>query len=74
MLLVLFLSLTANAGGGVPGFLHQCLLTNPIQLSELLVFSGLCPSSGILKTRKHNVSETGCFRPQVRDETLCWEL
>jgi hypothetical protein len=21
---------------------------------------GLCPSSGILQTRKHNVSETGC--------------
>jgi hypothetical protein len=26
--------------------------------SELLGF-GLCPSSGILKTREHNVSETG---------------
>jgi hypothetical protein len=29
-----------------------------IVLSELLGF-GLCPTSGILKTRKHNVSETG---------------
>jgi hypothetical protein len=27
---------------------------------------GLCPSSGVIKTRKHDVSETGCFRPQVR--------
>jgi hypothetical protein len=28
---------------------------------------GLFPSSGILETRKHDVSETGhCFRPQVR--------
>jgi hypothetical protein len=26
---------------------------------------GICPSSGILKARKHNVSESGCFRPQV---------
>jgi hypothetical protein len=24
------------------------------------------PSSGILETRKHDVSETGCFRPQVK--------
>jgi hypothetical protein len=24
--------------------------------------SGLCPSSGIPNTIKHNVSETGCFR------------
>jgi hypothetical protein len=31
--------------------------------------SGLCPSSGILETTKHNVSETGRFRPQVRRET-----
>jgi hypothetical protein len=23
------------------------------------------PLSGILETRKHDVSETGCFRPQV---------
>jgi hypothetical protein len=29
--------------------------------------SGLCPSSRILNTRTHNVSETGCFRPQVRE-------
>jgi hypothetical protein len=29
---------------------------------------GLCPSSGILETRKHNVSETGRFRAQVRGE------
>jgi hypothetical protein len=29
---------------------------------------GLCPSSGILKTREHNVSEIGCFYPQVRGE------
>jgi hypothetical protein len=28
---------------------------------------GLRPSSGILETRKHNVLETGCFRPQVRE-------
>jgi hypothetical protein len=28
--------------------------------------SGLCPFSGILDTRKHKVSETGCFRLQVR--------
>jgi hypothetical protein len=27
---------------------------------------GLCPWCGILKIRKHNVSETGCFRSQVR--------
>jgi hypothetical protein len=28
---------------------------------------GLCPSSGILGTRKHNISETGSvFRPQAR--------
>jgi hypothetical protein len=33
--------------------------------SELLGF-GLCPSSGILEARKYNVSEIGCFRPQVR--------
>jgi hypothetical protein len=24
------------------------------------------PSSGILETRKHDISETGCFRPQVK--------
>jgi hypothetical protein len=29
---------------------------------------GLCPSSGILETKKHNVSETGCFCPQMRGE------
>jgi hypothetical protein len=28
----------------------------------------LCPSSGILETRKHNFSESGCFQPQVRGE------
>jgi hypothetical protein len=27
--------------------------------NELLGITGLCPSSGILTTRKHNVSETG---------------
>jgi hypothetical protein len=27
--------------------------------------SGPCPSSGILNTRKHNVSEIGCFRNVV---------
>jgi hypothetical protein len=27
---------------------------------------GLCPLSSILETRKHNVSETGCFHSQVR--------
>jgi hypothetical protein len=26
------------------------------------------PSSGILETRKHDVSENGCFFPQVRVE------
>jgi hypothetical protein len=26
----------------------------------------LYPSSGILETREHNVSETGSFRPQMR--------
>jgi hypothetical protein len=31
---------------------------------------GLCPSTCILKTRKHNISETGCFRSQVRGEKL----
>jgi hypothetical protein len=30
---------------------------------------GLCPSSGILKTREYNISETGCFLPQVKGET-----
>jgi hypothetical protein len=30
--------------------------------------SGLCPSSVILKTRK-KVSEAGCFRSQVEEET-----
>jgi hypothetical protein len=35
-----------------------------------LVF-GLCPSSDILKTRKHNVPETGSVSvPQVRGKTL----
>jgi hypothetical protein len=29
---------------------------------------GLFASSGILETRKHDVSETGCFRPQVKGE------
>jgi hypothetical protein len=30
----------------------------------------VCPSSGILKTKKHNVAETGIFfRPLVRRET-----
>jgi hypothetical protein len=28
--------------------------------------SGLCPLSGIPKTRKHNVSETGRFFPTLR--------
>jgi hypothetical protein len=28
-------------------------------------FFGLCPSSGILKIREHNVSETVCSRPQI---------
>jgi hypothetical protein len=32
--------------------------------------SALCPSSGILKIREQNVSETGCFHFQVRGETL----
>jgi hypothetical protein len=27
---------------------------------------GLFPSSGILENRKHDVSETACFRPQVK--------
>jgi hypothetical protein len=39
--------------------------------------SGLCPSSGILNPRKHNVSETViCFRPLVRwwRHLLCWVL
>jgi hypothetical protein len=27
-----------------------------------------CPSSRILNARKHNVVESGCFRPQVRAE------
>jgi hypothetical protein len=27
---------------------------------------GLFLSSGILETRKHDVSETGCFRPQIK--------
>jgi hypothetical protein len=30
------------------------------KLQNYWVF-GLCPSSGILETRKHNVSETGSF-------------
>jgi hypothetical protein len=30
---------------------------------------GLCPSSGILKSKERNVSETGCFSPLVRGET-----
>jgi hypothetical protein len=30
--------------------------------------SEFCPSSGIPKTKKHNVSETGCFRPQVMEK------
>jgi hypothetical protein len=30
---------------------------------------GLCPLPGILKTREHNVLETGCFRSQLRGET-----
>jgi hypothetical protein len=30
---------------------------------------GLCSSSGILNTRKHNVSETICFRPHL----MGWE-
>jgi hypothetical protein len=30
---------------------------------------GLFLSSGILETRKHDVSETGCFRPQLRGRT-----
>jgi hypothetical protein len=36
--------------------------------------SGLGTSFGILKTRKHNVSKTGCFHPQVRGgrHLLCW--
>jgi hypothetical protein len=36
--------------------------------------SALCPSSGIINTRKHNVSETGCFRPQTKGgrHLLCW--
>jgi hypothetical protein len=28
-------------------------------------FFGLCPSSGILGSVKHNISETICFVPQV---------
>jgi hypothetical protein len=36
--------------------------------SELPGFPN-CPSSGILKTRKHNVSETTCFRHQAKGET-----
>jgi hypothetical protein len=36
--------------------------------------SGLCPFSGIKKL-EHDVSETGCFRPQVKGERrlLCWD-
>jgi hypothetical protein len=33
-------------------------------ITELLGF-GLCPSSGILKTREHNVSETGSVSEQM---------
>jgi hypothetical protein len=29
----------------------------------------LCPSSGILKTRKQSVPDTECFRPRVSGET-----
>jgi hypothetical protein len=31
---------------------------------------GFCPSSSILKTRDHNLSETGCFHPQARGGEL----
>jgi hypothetical protein len=27
---------------------------------------GLCPNSDVVKTRNHDISETGLFRPQVR--------
>jgi hypothetical protein len=40
--------------------------------SELMGFwtLSIVQYSKILKTREHNVSETGCFRPQVRGEGL----
>jgi hypothetical protein len=35
---------------------------------------GLYPLSGILENRKHDVSETGCFRSQVKGEKTPTQL
>jgi hypothetical protein len=44
------------------------VLTMVYNTQNYCVFE-LCPTSDILKARKHVVSETGCFRRQVRAET-----
>jgi hypothetical protein len=47
------------------GFLFSPPTLGLTQPSELLCFHTL--STGILNTRKHNVSDTRCFRLQVRE-------
>jgi hypothetical protein len=41
---------------------------------KITVFFGLFSSFGILENRKHDVSETVCFRPQVKGEKTPTQL
>jgi hypothetical protein len=59
---IVSLRFSVRAGDEVP---HPYDESRPIRQNYR--FLGLCPSSGILKTREHNVSETGCV------SVLRWE-
>jgi hypothetical protein len=45
----------------ITGFLLSWNVTQFMKIWKNYWGFGLCPSSGILKTRKHNISETGSF-------------
>jgi hypothetical protein len=49
----------------------QLRSNNPHHDTQRYWVFGLCPSSGFFlnNNEKHNVSETGCFHPQVREDT-----
>jgi hypothetical protein len=61
--------------------LRHCQSVSPEQITKQLRLRvwknhvyGLCPSSSVFFFQKHNVSETGCFRLQVKRmcPLLCW--
>jgi hypothetical protein len=53
----------------------RMLTSKSYQALRINGFSGLCPSSAILKTREHNVSETASVSVlRSGGETTCWDL